>query len=881
MAIKKAAVIGAGVMGAGIAAHLANAGYEVELLDRVDPKNPANRTAIAEGAVEKLLKTNPAPLMHKKNARKIRPGNTEDHMERLKDVDIIIEAVFEDPKVKSDIFKKIDANRKPGAIVASNTSTIPLKNLIADQSDAFKKDFVITHFFNPPRYMPLLELITSEHNDPKMVQELTTFLDEKLGKGVVHCNDTPGFIANRIGTFWLQTSINEAIARKITVEEADAIIGRPMGIPKTGVFGLVDLVGLDLMPHISKSLMATLPPDDAYVKGNTNHAVIDNMIKEGYTGRKGKGGFYRRDENKNDFAVDLDTGALHPKTKVTAAPSLVSKVASAFTKAVTAPLKLFSKKKPAAAAKAAPIELAILAASKKGGLRALVEQDDKYGQYAWSVLKQTLTYAVEHAHTVAHSIHDVDQGMKLGYNWKYGPFELIDKMGVDYFIKRLEKDGDAVPELLKKAAGKSFYKDIDHKLHCLDKDGQYQEVKRPEGVLLLSDIKRNKNNLVASNKSASLWDIGDGVVCLEFHSKMNSIDPNIMKMMNHAADLIEKKDAKFKALVIHNEGDDFSVGANIFKALLAAKAGQYWMIDNMVKQGQDTYKRIKYAKFPTVSAPSGKALGGGCEILLHSSHVQAHAETYPGLVEVGVGLLPAWGGSTELLTRAKQNKRMPGGPMPAVGAVFETISTAKVGLSAYEAKDLMYFRETDGVTMNKSRLLADAKKKALELAVDYKPEVPFDMTLPGPSGAAAISMAVDGFYLKGQATPYDVVVSDKVAKVLTGGEQAGPGVVVTQDYLRDLERKHFMELLHDKRTQARVETMLKTGKPLREKPIAGKRAQDLREEADRPSLLARVITNPIKGVFNKLTHKAVNDNTTALVRDTKAKVNWPNIPQKK
>lgn len=880
MAIKKAAVIGAGVMGAGIAAHLANAGYEVELLDRVNPKGEP-RTAIAEGAVEKLLKTNPAPLMHKKNARKIRPGNTEDHIDRLKDCDIIIEAVFEDPKVKSDIFKKIDANRKPGAIIASNTSTIPLKNLIADQSEAFKKDFVITHFFNPPRYMPLLELITSEHNDPKMVQELTTFLDEKLGKGVVHCNDTPGFIANRIGTFWIQCAINEAVDKKLTVEEADAIVGKPMGIPKTGIFGLVDLVGLDLMPHISKSLTGSLPADDGYVKANRSHAVIDNMIKEGYIGRKGKGGFYRRDENKNDFAIDLQTGALHPKTKVVPAPTLVAKATGTLTKIVSAPFKLFSKKKADATPKAEPIELDILNASKKGGLRALVEQDDKYGQYAWAVLKQTLVYTAEHAHEIAASVHDVDQGMKLGYNWKYGPFELIDKLGVDYFIKRLEKEGEKVPELLKKAAGKSFYKDIDHKLHMLDKDGQYQEVKRAEGVLLLSDIKRDKKNLVASNKSASLWDIGDGVICLEFHSKMNSLDTKILDMANKACDIIEKKDSKFKALVVHNEGEDFSVGANIFNALLAAKAGQYWLIEKMVKQGQDTYKRLKYASFPVVSAPAGKALGGGCEILLHSHHVQAHAETYPGLVEVGVGLLPAWGGTTELLTRAKQNKRMPGGPMPAVGTVFETISTAKVGLSAYEAKDLMLFRDSDGVTMNKSRLLADAKKKALEMTKDFKPEVPFNMTLPGPSGHAAISMAVDGFFLKGQATPYDVVVSDKVAKVLTGGDKADPTVTVTQDQLRELERKHFMELVRDKRTQARIETMLRTGKPLREKPLEGKRAQDLREEADRPGLLARVVTNPIKGLFNKLTHKAVNDNTMTFERDTKAKVNWPNIPPKK
>ena len=307
MSIKKVAVIGAGVMGAGIAAQLANAGIEVELLDRVDPKTPDNRTAIAEGAISRLLKTNPAPLMHKKNVRLIRAGNTEDHLDRLKNCDLIIEAVYENPKLKSDIFKKIDAHRKPGAIVASNTSTIPLRALIADQSDALKKDFVITHFFNPPRYMPLLELITSEHNSLETVAEITRFMDKKMGKGVIPCHDTPGFIGNRIGTFWIQTAINAAYDRKLTVEEADALMGAPIGAPKSGVFGLADLVGLDLMPHISKSLLASLPSDDSYVQNDKPHPVIDKMIADGFIGRKAKGGFYHRDERKNDFMVDLET----------------------------------------------------------------------------------------------------------------------------------------------------------------------------------------------------------------------------------------------------------------------------------------------------------------------------------------------------------------------------------------------------------------------------------------------------------------------------------------------------------------------------------------------------------------------------------------------
>ncbi len=808
MTIQKAAVIGAGVMGAGIAAQLANAGLEVELFDIGDR---------AKTAIEKLLKTNPAPLMHKSFAGRIRPGSTESDIARLKEVDIIIEAVFEDPKVKSDIFKKIDANRKPGTIVASNTSTIPLADLTRDQSDALKKDFVITHFFNPPRYMPLLELVTSEHNDKDMIAELTRFMDEKMGKGVIPCNDTPGFIGNRIGTFWIQTAINEAYSRKLTVEEADAVMGRPIGAPRTGIFGLVDLVGLDLMPHITKSLTTLLPPDDSYCKNNKSYPVIDKMIADGFTGRKGKGGFYRLDERRNKLAVDLDTGTTRPSKRV----------------------------KPG-----------------KKSLRELVSSGDRLGDYAWAVLSQTLCYAAQHAHDITGNITGVDDAMKLGYNWKYGPFELIDKIGVDYFISRVQKEGGAVPQFLQKAAGLSLYRTHNGKLQYLDRDGVYQNIVRPEGVLLLADVKR-ASQPVAQNISASLWDLGEGILCLEFHSKMNALDFFSLRMAGKACDILEKPQSPFKALVIHNDADDFSVGANIGVALYAAKLKQYWIIDLMVKMGQKTYKRLKYAKFPVVSAPSGKALGGGCEILLHSHHVQAHAETYPGLVEVGVGLLPAWGGSTELLTRAQQSEKTAHGPMPATAFVFETISTAKVGLSAYEAKDFLYLRETDGVTMNKSRLLADAKAKAFEMVQNFTPEKPFDLTLPGPGGKAALDMAVDGFYMRGLATTYDVVVSSRVASVLTGGALAGPGVKLTQDYVRQLERENFMALVHDPRTVARIEAIIKSGKPLREKPEPSVKAADLRAAADRAA---------------PVSHTA-NDNG-GLVANTKPPFNWPDTAQR-
>ncbi len=826
MAVKKVAVIGAGVMGAGIAAQLANAGIDVELLDRVDPKNAADRSSISRGAIDRLLKTNPAPLMHKSYVKRIRPGNTEDDITRLKECDLVIEAVFEDPKVKSDIFKKIDANRRTDTIVASNTSTIPLHDLIKDQSEALKKYFVITHFFNPPRYMPLLELITSAYNDKAMVAELTRFMDEKMGKGVILCNDTPGFIGNRIGTFWIQTAINEAYIMDMTVEEADAVMGKPIGAPKTGVFGLVDLVGLDLMPHITKSLTSLLPPDDRYCKNNKSYPVIDKMIADGYTGRKGKGGFYRLNAQREKLSIDLNTGVERPAAKI----------------------KL-----------------------KKKSLHELVEATDKNGNYAWAVLKQTLCYAAEHVHEITSNITGVDDAMKLGYNWKYGPFELIDKIGVDYFISRIQADGEQVPVFLHKAAGRTLYRTDKGRLQYLDKDGIYQNVERAEGVLLLSDIKRaskpvftNAKNLpVLGAVGAAIWDISDGVLCVEFCSKMNSLDFWSLKAIGKACDIIGDGKGQYKALVIHNEGDDFSVGANIGVALIAAKLKQYWLIDKMVKLGQATYKRLKYSPFPVVSAPSGKALGGGCEVLLHSHHVQAHAETYPGLVEVGVGLLPAWGGSTELLTRAQQSKKIAGGPMPAVAFVFETISTAKVGLSAYEAKDLMYLRETDGVTMNKSRLLADAKAKALEMINNFTPEKPFDLTLPGPGGHAALNLAVDGFYKRGLATTYDVVVSDKVAKVLTGGDAAGPGVKLTQDYVRELEHENFMALLHDSRTVARIESIIKSGKPLREKPEPAIKAADLRAQADHPAA-----------------HKSSNDNSGIIV-DTKAKFNWPKVPGSK
>lgn len=775
MEIKRAAVIGAGVMGSGIAAHIANAGIPVVLLDIV-PKEGADRSAIAKGAIEKMLKADPAPFMSKSAVKLVTPGNLEDDLTLLADVDLIIEAVIEKIEIKRDLYSKIDKVRKAGSVVSSNTSTIPLAQLIEGQSPQFAQDFLITHFFNPPRYLRLLELVTGPATRKDAIEAVESFCDTKLGKGVVHCKDRPGFIGNRIGTFWIQAAFNEAVDRGLSVEEADLIMGKPLGYPKTGVFGLMDLVGLDLMPHIAKSLLGNLPKDDGFAKIYRTSALFDKMIADGYTGRKGKGGFYRINKSGGDKvkeAINLKTGEY---------------------------------------AKAGKASLESADAGKKG-MKAVILHPDKGGQYARAVLLATLSYAASLVPEIADDVLSVDNAMKLGYAWKYGPFEMIDEIGVDTFIAELEKDKLPVPAFLKTAQGKSFYKVESGKLHQLKLDGSYAPVVRPAGVLLLSDIKR-ASQPVAKNGSASLWDIGDGVLCVEFTSKMNAIDDQIFAMYRKALSLIGDGKGTYKGMVIHNEGDNFSVGANLGLAMFALNLGLYPQIDQMVSEGQETYKAIKYAPFPTVAAPSGMALGGGCEILLHVSHVQAHAETYCGLVEVGVGLIPGWGGCKELLTRAFTKPKRAGGPMPPLGQVFETIGTAKVAKSAFEAKEIGYFRESDGVSMNRDRLLFDAKAKVLELAKDYKAPEKMAIRLPGATGRAALTYAVDGFAQQGKATPHDVVVSAHLADVLSGGSKDVTDEI-TEDEILALEKVAFMKLVRTEGTLERIEHMLTTGKPLR------------------------------------------------------------------
>lgn len=804
--IQKVAVLGSGVMGSQIAAQIANAGVSVLLLDIVLADKP-DRNFLAKAALEKMQKADPAPFMHPRAVKLVMPGNLDDDLAKLADVDWIVEAVLENPQVKSDLYKKIDAVRKAGSIISSNTSTIPLHVLTGGQSEQFAKDFLVTHFFNPPRYMRLIELVTGAQTRADAVTTVGDFIDRRMGKGIVVCKDSPGFIANRIGTFFMQAAINATLDLGLTVEEADAVCGKPMGVPKTGVFGLMDLVGLDLMPLIAKSFLATLPAEDEYRKIYRHPELFSKMIADGYTGRKGKGGFYRLAPS---VAVDSSR-----TTGMEQTPAKKPEGGGKLKEAINLQTGAYA---PAGKGKIPTLE----AAGKD--LRALCQTNDKIGQMAWRVLRQTLVYAASLVPQIADDVVSVDNAMKWGYNWEFGPFELLDKLGVEWFVARLQAEGCPVPDLLATAAAlvpeaadaelsRSFYTIKNGKLHYLQRDGVYAPVKRAEGVLLLEDVQRASKPLL-KNGSARLWDIGDGVACFEFRTKMNTVDPDLLALIQESVKFISADPAKWRGMVVYNEGKVFSAGANLGLAMFALNVALFQAMDQLIETGQQAYRSIRFAPFPTVGAPSNLALGGGCEILLNCAAVQAHAETYVGLVEVGIGVVPGWGGCTQMLVRAFGNKKRFGGPIPPIASVFETISMAKVSKSAADAVDLGYLRPTDGVTMNRDRLLYDAKQRVLELAKDYKAPEEARLGLTGKTGRAALNLAIDSFKLVGKALPHDVTVSKGLARVLTGGEMDFTGQVSESDILK-LEYEEFARLVRLPETQARIEYMLVNGKPLR------------------------------------------------------------------
>ena len=774
--IKKVAVIGSGVMGAGIAAHCANAGCEVLLLDIV-PDGSSDRNAISKNAINKMQKSNPEMLMLKENSKLISSGNIEDHLYKLETYDWVIEVIIENLEIKRKLYKDIAENIGDETILSSNTSTIPRSELISDMSPSLSSRFLITHFFNPPRYLPLLEVVSGPEVDKEILNRFCTFADLDLGKRVTMCNDSPGFIGNRLGIYFIQRAYKATIEHGLSVEQADAMLGRPIGLPKTAVFSLMDLVGIDLIPHVTGSLISHLQKTDPFHEiAGAGKETVASMIEEGYTGRKGKGGFYR---------LNKESGK-----KVKEARNLISGEYNTAERRAGYPSAKMGKR----------------------GLSAIMDCDDKGSDFVTDVLLDTLSYAAYIVPEVSDDIYAIDGAMKVGYNWKNGPFEMMDSIGIKSMVQRLQESNRNVPPFLSLALEKgSFYNIEDREITRLSPDGEMVIVDRSEEILTVADLRRRGKPL-KRNSSASIWDMGDDVLLVEYHTKMNAMDPMNMEMLLNAVDMAENED--WKGVVIGNDAPNFCAGANLGLALFAANLAAWKELDDFIGLGQDTYQTLKYSEVPIVAASSGLCLGGGAEVLMHCDAVQAHSESYVGLVEVGVGIIPAWGGCKEYLGRLKEFGLVPNGPMGAVMKAFEVIGTAQVAKSAEQARTMGFLSPNDRVTMNRDRLLADAKKLLIEISNDYIPPEPRTYSLPGISGKVALQLAVNDLALSGKVTPHDVIVTNALADILSGGNTDVTDLLNEDDILA-MEKETIVRLAKNTDTLDRMQHMLETGKPLR------------------------------------------------------------------
>ena len=772
--IKNVTVIGAGLMGAGIAAHLTNAGTSVTLLDIPDDKSQ-NRNNLADQAVSKLIKIKPAAFTLSKNAKLIKTGNIDDHLHLINKSDWVIEVIIEDLKIKKNLYEKIEKIMKDNLIISSNTSTIPLSKLTEGRDKKFKSNFFITHFFNPPRYLRLLEIVGSNNSNPKFKKDLTEFCDHKLGKSVIDCKDTPGFIGNRIGVFWMMVAAEKAIKMGLTVEEADVVISSVFGAPKTGIFGLLDLVGLDLMPHVMSSMTENLDKNDEYHLYSKPPEIFDYMLENKLIGRKGIGGFYKL-ENVNGKKVKKSINLITREFSESKKPSIQS-------------TKLAKK-----------------------NLNNFLEIKDKYSKYALSVFLEFILYTLNHAEEIANDLLSIDNAMKNGFGLASGPFELMDKLGKTWIKEKFLESNLELPKILNNLPEEKFYKVEDKKLKYFDFiSNKFVNLDRPNGIILLSDIKKIREP-IQKISTASLWDLGDGVTVFEIHSRGNSIDMNTMQFLDKSIDVVSNS---YKAMVIYNEGLMFSAGANVGEALFLGNIGlETELVDKIVEYGQKVYQKLKYSNFPVISAPSGMALGGGCELLLHSNFVQAHVESYIGLTEAALGICPAWGGCKELLSRFEQNENIPNGPMPAIMKAFQTIGLAKTSTSAPEAREIGFLRSEDGITMNRDRLLHDAKLAAINLTENYVKPEKLSYRLPGRTAFAALELGLKGMIDNGQISEHDKFIGQQIATILSGGETDMLNEV-DEEHILKLESNSIQTLFKQPKSQERIEKLLETGKIIR------------------------------------------------------------------
>lgn len=770
--INKAAVIGAGTMGLGIAGQLANAGVDVLLLDM--PSEGANRNAIAERAIERLLDDNQPGLTHRDNLQRITIGNIEDDMKQLASADWIAEAIVERLDIKKALYKQINAVRKRGSIVSSNTSSIPISLLVEDMPQTFRAEFAITHFFNPVRYMRLLELVRGDDTHDDVIDCLAHFNEEKMGKGIVVCNDTPGFLGNRVGVFAIQKALHTAFQLGLKPEEADAIFGRPMGIPKTGVFGLYDLIGIDLMSDVAKSLVSILPESDDFHTVSAEIPIMTRMIEEGYLGNKGdKGGFYRlQDPSDATTKQTLDFDSFEYRD--------------------------YDRNKPPVAVDA---ELA-------ANFTRLLDGDDVSSQYAWEILSTTLAYAASLVPDVNESIVAIDDAMKLGYNWIQGPFEMIDKLGADRLINRLEKDGRDAPPFLQSASGKALYRVQGNKLQYLLASGDYATLQRAPGVVRFGE-ERRKLKPEISNKSASYFVLDSDVGLVEFHSKANTLDRHSMELVEQAA---EHATANLSGLIVHNDAQHFSCGVNLEGVLRLIENDDYDGIDSFLDHFQHSALSLKHAPIPVVAAPSGLSLGGGFEVVLATDSVICHANSVFGLVETLVGLVPGGGGVKELLYRWSEQH---GDTTKGAWDAFMTIGYGKTARSPLEAAPLQMYRPgTDSYLMNRDRLLPAAVERIIELRSGYVPTFREPIAAAGRETWREMQEWLQKAQEKGHLTPHDVATGSQIAMIVSGGDVAAGTEISEEDFLA-LERKAFVTLAKTAETRARIEYMLEYGSPLR------------------------------------------------------------------